>query len=516
MQDALTMGAVVRRSSTQYPNRTAMIFGEERVTFFEYNRRVNKAAHVIASLGVNKGEHIAILGKNSIQYLELCHGSAKVGTVFGTINWRLSAEEISFIVRDADNLVLFVESGFQDLVGKFVQDIKGIKLVVYGGGKITLAGASRYEDLHQVASDAEPDVEVNGEDEAVIMYTSGTTGLPKGAVLTHGNIMWDATACLTYTPPQQTDCFLLSMPMSHVSGLHTQTTTFILRGLPMVIMSQWEPEAACQLIEKHRITLAYILVAPLLQLMDSPIRKKYDLTSLRRVMTAAAKYSPEMVNKWLHELEIDGIYFAYGLTEAAPIVSFTEFNSQMVVKPNSLGFPVWYNDVLIVDENDSPLPAGEVGEIIVRGPNVFKGYYKREETNAQVLRNGWLHTGDLGYYDEDNFLFFVDRKKDMIKSGGENVYSIEVELAILKTSPEILEVAVIGIPDHKWGEAVTAFAVLKPGLSTAQDQVIARAREILAGYKLPKKVEFVESLPKNVSGKVLKRMIRDSYVAEKK
>ena len=514
MQDALTIGAVVRRSATQYPNRTAMIFGDERVTFQEYNRRVNKAAHVIASLGVKKGDHIAILGKNSIQYLELCHGSAKVGTVFGTINWRLSAEEISFIVRDADNLVLFVESGFQELVGKFVQDIKGIKLVVYGGPNVTLSNASRYEDLHDAALDTEPDVHVNGEDEAVIMYTSGTTGLPKGAVLTHGNIMWDTTACLTYIAPQQTDCFLLSMPMSHVSGLHTQTTTFILRGLPMVIMSQWEPEAACQLIEKHRVSLAYILVAPLLQLMDSPLRKKYDLTSLRRVMTAAAKYTPEMVNKWLHELEIDGIYFAYGLTEAAPIVSFTEFNAQMVVKPNTLGFPVWYNDVRIVDEHDQPLATGEVGEIIVRGPNVFKGYYKREETNAQVLRNGWLHTGDLGYYDEDNFLFFVDRKKDMIKSGGENVYSIEVELAILKTSPEVLEVAVIGIPDPKWGEAVTAFAVLKDGQSTTHESVVSRAREILAGYKLPKKVEFVPTLPKNVSGKVLKRMIRDSYVAE--
>ena len=205
-----------------------------------------------------------------------------------------------------------------------------------------------------------------------------------------------------------------------------------------------------------------MLVAPLLQLFDSPTIHEYDLTSLRRVMTAAAKYTPEVVTRVLYELGVDSVHFFYGLTEAAPLVTVTEFSAEMLVKPNTLGFPIWYNDVLIVDENDKPVPTGEVGEIIVRGPNVFKGYYKRPEANAEVLKNGWLHTGDLAYMDEENFLFFVDRKKDMIKSGGENVYSIEVELGIMKTSPEVKEVAVVGMPDDKWGEAVTAFAVLDP------------------------------------------------------
>ena len=227
MHDSMTMGAIARRSAQQYPSRTAMIFGEERITYLEYNKRCNRAANTLTGLGVRKGDHVAILGKNSIQYLELCHGAGKVGVVFGTINWRLTPQEISFIVQDADNLVLFVETGFQELVSQFQNELPDVKLVVYGPGEVTLDGALKYEDLTAQASDEEPNVEVNGDDEAVVMYTSGTTGLPKGAVLTHKNIVWDSIACLTYIPPHQEDCFLLSMPMNHVSGLHTQTTTFI-------------------------------------------------------------------------------------------------------------------------------------------------------------------------------------------------------------------------------------------------------------------------------------------------
>lgn len=510
--DGLSIGAIIGRAARQYGARTAMIFGDERCSYAEYDRRVNRAAHALQALGVEKGGHVAILGKNSIQYLELCHGASKAGIVFGTINWRLTVEEIAFIVKDADNEALFIEAGFQEIAGQLRDKLPGVRYVVYGG-PVELEGALSYEELTAQASDLEPDMVVNGSDDAIIMYTSGTTGLPKGAVLTHANVCWDLVAALTYVTPRQGDCFLLSMPMNHVSGLHTQTTTFLARGLPIVIMSQWEPEEACRLIEQHRITLAYILVAPLLQLLDAPLRKKYDLSSLQRLMTAAAKYTADVPLRAMTELGVESVYFMYGLTEAAPIVSTTEFTAQMLQKPNTMGFPVWYNDVRIVNEQDQPLPSGEVGEIIVRGPNVFKGYYKRPEANADTLRNGWLHTGDLGYLDEDGFLFFVDRKKDMIKSGGENVYSVEVELAILNTYADVHEVAIVGIPDAKWGEAVTAFAVAHPGKTIDGEELISRARSVLAGYKLPKKVVVCDQLPKNVSGKVLKRQLREQYTS---
>lgn len=509
MSDALTMGSIVRRSANMYPDRVAMYFNDERCTFGQYNARVNKTAHLLARLGLKKGDHAAILGRNSIRYLEICHASAKAGTIFGPLNWRLAAGEIAFIVKDADNKVLFVEADLQDLAREVLRELADVSVVVYGG-PVTLSGASCFEELVASCPDEEPDVEVNGDDEAVIMYTSGTTGLPKGAVLTHANIVWDSLFALTYVPPQKGDCFLLSMPMSHVSGLHTQTTTFLARGLPMVIMSQWEPEQACRLIEKYRVSIAYMLITPLLQLLDSGAIRRYDLSSLKRVMTAAAKYTPEMVARAMGELGIESIYFMYGLTEAAPIVSTTELSAQMIVKPNTLGVPVWYTDVRIVDDDDVELPRGQVGEIIVRGPNVFKGYHKRPEANAATLKNGWLHTGDLGYMDDEGFMFFVDRKKDMIKSGGENVYSLEVELAILRVLPEVAEVAVVGIPDDKWGEMVTAFVVLRPGMALGEADVIARARGALGGFKLPKRVIFTNELPKNVSGKVLKRKLRES------
>jgi len=510
MMDGLTMGAVVRRSAQLYPNRTALIFEDERCTYREYNERVNRAAHGLAGTGVRKGDHVAILGRNSITYLEACHAAAKLGLVFGPLNWRLSARELSFIITDADNRVLLVEADFQELVSQFREDIGDVTIVVYGG-EITLEDALDYDELTRTASSEEVDVEVGGDDEAIIMYTSGTTGLPKGAVLTHSNVCWDAVSYLTYTPPASGDCYLLSMPMSHVSGLHNQTTAYLVRGLPLVIMRQWEPEEACRLIERHRVTVAYILVTPLNQLLDSEAVRRYDLSSLNRVMSAAAKYTKDLPIRTMSMLGVEHVTFVYGLSEASPIVSMTELSGQMIDKENTLGAPVWYNQVRIVDEDGGVLSSGEVGEIVVRGPNVFKGYYKRPEANAETLRNGWLHTGDLGYLDEDHLLFFVDRKKDMIKSGGENVYSVEVEMALLQAAPEIAEAAVVGLPDEKWGEAVTAFVTLKPGTELTAEELIARSRTYLGGYKVPKIVHVIPELPKNVSGKVLKRELKEAH-----
>jgi fatty-acyl-CoA synthase len=505
--DHLTMGQIVRRAAAQYPNRRAIIYQDRVYTYAEYNRRVNRAANALTGLGVGFGEHVAILGRNSVEYLELCHGSAKIGAVFGTINWRLAPREISFIVTDGDSKVLLVEAGFQDLVRSVLDDLAGITLVVFDG-PVTLPGALAYDELTAAASDAEPVAEVNGDDEALIMYTSGTTGLPKGALLTHGNIIWDAISYLSYAPPQPTDCLLVGMPMNHVSGLHIQTTSFLIRGLPLVVMRQWDSAEACRLIQQHRVTVATILVTPLQQLLDLPGLRDWDLTSLRLVVTAAAKYTRDLPIRTMSELSLDHFLFAYGLTEAAPLVTITEFSGEALARENTLGFPIWYNDVRVVDEQDQDVAEGEIGELVVCGPNVFKGYYKRPEVNAQVLRGGWLHTGDLAYY-QDNYLFFIDRKKDMIKSGGENVYSLEVEMGLLAANPGLAEVSVIGVPDDRWGEAVNAVVVMRDGQDLTGEQVVANARQHIGGYKLPKAVWFADELPKNVSGKVLKTRLRE-------
>lgn len=506
--DNLTMGSVVRRAAAQYPQRTAIIYEDRRYTYAEYNHRVNRAANMLTDLGVTHGDHVAILGRNSIEYLELCHASAKIGAVFGTVNWRLAPQEIAYIVSDGDAVVLVIEASLQHLVAPILDQIAGVKVVVFDG-EVTLPGASSYRELTAVAADTEPVAEVGSQDEALMMYTSGTTGLPKGAVLTHGNVCWDAVSYLTYMAPGPSDVLLVGMPMNHVSGLHIQTSAFLIRGLPLVIMRQWEPQEACELIQRYRITAATILVTPLQQLLDFPNLSDYDLTSLRLVFTAAAKYTRELPIRTMSQLSVDRVLFGYGLTEAAPLVSVTELSGEMLALENTLGFPVWYTDVRIVDEHDQQVPEGEIGEIVIRGPNVFKGYYKRAEVNSEVLRGGWLHTGDLGYL-RDNFLFFVDRSKDMIKSGGLNVYSLEVEMGLLAANPELAGVSVVGVPDEKWGEAVVAFAVRRPGAKgPSAEELVANARQHLAGFKLPKQVYFVDELPTNVSGKVRKTVLRE-------
>ncbi|KQY63488.1 MULTISPECIES: AMP-binding protein [unclassified Nocardioides] len=507
MTDNLTMGHVVRRSAKQYPNRTAIIYEGKTYTYSQYNERVNRAANALTELGIDFGDHIAILGKNSIEYLELCHASAKIGAVFGTVNWRLAPKEISFIVTDGDSKVLAVEASLQEVVRPALADLPDITIVVYDG-EPTLPGALSYEDLAQKAPTAEPTAEVGSSDDALIMYTSGTTGLPKGAVLTHGNVCWDAISYLTYAAPRPYDALLVGMPMNHVSGLHMQTSAFLIRGLPLVIMRQWDAEEACQLIQKHRVTAATILVTPLQQLLAFEGMDDYDLTSLQLVLTAAAKYTRDLSIQTMHRLQVDRLLFGYGLTEAAPLASVTEFSGEMLANENTLGFPVWYNDVLIVDEFDNPVPEGEAGELVIRGPNVFKGYYKRPEVNEQVLRGGWLHTGDLACF-RGNSLYFVDRKKDMIKSGGMNVYSLEVEMALMAANPELTGVSVIGVPDEKWGEAVVAFVVASADSPTSAEEIIAKTRSHIAGFKLPKRIHFIDELPTNVSGKVRKTVLRD-------
>ncbi|TRW47648.1 long-chain-fatty-acid--CoA ligase [Georgenia yuyongxinii] len=513
MLDNLTLGQIVKRNADRFPHRTAFICGERRDTFAEYNRRVNRAAHALSSLGVEFGDHVATLGKNSIEYFEIYHGSAKIGAVFGTVNWRLAPTEISFIVTDGDSKVLMVEAELQDKVEPILDELAGIRLVVYGGSP-RLPGALSYEELLAASSEEEPDVDVASADEAVIMYTSGTTGLPKGAVLTHGSVFWDAVSYLTYVRPAPPDSLLVGMPMNHIAGLHIQATAFLVRALPIVILPSWDAAEACRLIEKHRITTATILVAPLQQMLELPDLAHYDLSSLRVVLTAAAKYTRAWAARALNALELDRLLFAYGLTEASALISVTEYSGQMLDNENTIGFPVWYDDIRIVDADDRDVPQGEIGELIVRGPNLFKGYYKRPEANAEVFRNGWLHTGDMVSQDENGFLYFQDRVKDMVKTGGMNVYSIEVEMGLVKANPELAEVAVIGVPDERWGEAVVAVVVRAQGASITQDEILERSRQYLAGFKLPKRIMFHDELPKNISGKVQKTVLREIVAEE--
>lgn len=505
----VTLGNIIRRVAQRYPYHEAIIFEGERYRYREFNERINMMANGLLKIGIKKGDVIVVFSRNCNEYLETYYACAKIGAVINTVNWRLAPGEVEYMVNQSEARLLVVEGSFQDLFKNIYDSIcirKDIILVI--DGEPAMEGGLRYEDFIKDQSTDEPDIEVEAEDPLLLLYTSGTTGLPKGVLMSHSNVVWDSFSYLYHVQPTRRDKILVGMPFIHVSGIHIVTTACVFKGLPLVIMRVWDPELACQLIERERCTVSCILVTPLQMLINFEDICKYDLSSLRTVVTAAAKYTRDFCAEVLYKMGLDHLIFAYGLSEATPIVTMTDFTGETVWKENSLGWPVWYNDVRVVNDQDEDIPVGQVGELLVRGPNVFMGYYKKEEETAKTMKGGWLHTGDLVKMDEDGCLFFVDRRKDMIKSGGENVYAVEVEMALLKANPKIAEVAVIGLPDEKWGEAVTAVVVLKTGETADQEEIVRNTRPILAGYKLPKKVFIEQELQKSISGKIQKHILR--------
>lgn len=509
MMPGVTMGNIIRRVAKRYPHHEAVIFEGERYRYQEYNERINKLANGLTKIGIKKGDVVVIFSRNCNEFLETYYACAKIGAVLNTVNWRLAPGEVEYMVNQSDAKILIVENTLQDLFKEIYDSIcirKDIILVIDGDPE--LEGGVKYDDFIKDQSTAEPDVEVKAEDPLLLLYTSGTTGLPKGVLMSHSNVVWDSFCYLYHAQPTRRDKILVGMPFIHVAGIHMMSTTAAFKGIPVVLMRTWEPETACQLIERERCTAGCILVTPLQMLMDYKDIHKYDLSSLKTVLTAAAKYTTEFCAEVLYKLGLDNLIFGYGLSEATPIVTMTDYTGEMAWKENLLGWPVWYDDVRVVNEQDEDVPVGEVGELLVKGPNVFMGYYKKEEETAVTMRGGWLHTGDLVRMDEDGCLFFVDRRKDMIKSGGENVYAVEVEMALLKANRNVAEVAVIGLPDEKWGEAVSAVVILKSGQSCTIEEIIQNTRPILAGYKLPKRVFIEKELPKSISGKVQKHFLR--------
>jgi acyl-CoA synthetase (AMP-forming)/AMP-acid ligase II len=507
----MTMGKVLRRVAARHAMREAIIFEGRRYTYGQFNDRVNQLARGFLDLGITKGDKIAIYSRNCNEYFEAYFACAKIGAVLVTLNFRLSAGEIEYMINQSDSRVLLVESLFQDFFLPLLPQINVQKeTILVIDGEPLIKGGVAYEDfiLHYSSEEVD-DQEVGPDDPVLLLYTSGTTGLPKGAMLTQANYIWDSLSYYYHIDILWRDRLLMGMPCIHNSGLHIFTNINMVRGLPMVLMRTWDPGEACRLIQEERCTYACVLVPMLKSLLQYPDIGKYDLSSFRLLLTAAASYTKEFVSEAMYKLGVDTVLVGYGLTEASPVVSIVETTGETLGKENCLGWPIWTVDIRIVDEEDRDVAPGGIGELLVRGPNVFAGYYKMEDATAEVLRGGWLHTGDLVRRDGDGCLFFVERRKDMIKSGGENVYALEVEMALVKSNPELADVAVIGVPDAKWGERVVAYVVLKPGVCLSEEQVLVRSRPNLAGYKLPKNIYFVEEMPRSSSGKVKKFILRE-------
>ena len=512
----MLMGDMLRRDAKLFGRKTALIEGSQRFLYSEVNSRVNRLANGLLQLGLKKGDKVAFMGKNCHEFVEYYFALAKSGLVSVPLNARLSSDEAAYIVDHSESVALICTEGLNRTVSKTIETTPGLRWGISIGQNAT--DFLSYEGVLEQGADEEPGQEPDPDDVALIMYTSGATGIPKGVVTTYRNIMANTnTMCLELRIVPE-DITLLVMPLFHNGGLWPIMSQ-VYRGGTTVLMPHFDVEETLKKVDEERITFLNLVPTMLIRIVTHPNLSAYGLESLRLIMYAGAPIPLEQLKKAMRILGPHRFYNGLGCTEASGgLLSFptTEhaLEGPKAAKLGSVGKDTSGVEVLIVDDRGRELPCGEVGEVIGRGDNIAKGYWKMPEETAEVFKNGWLYTGDLGYRDEDGYVFIVDRKKDIIITGGENVSSREVE-EVLHQHPAVREAAVIGVPDEEWGEAVKAVVVLAPHTSgeVGEAELIEFCKSRLAGYKKPGSIDIMDELPKNAAGKIdkasLKRLYKD-------
>jgi fatty-acyl-CoA synthase len=511
-EDAMEMthGYSVVRNARKAPRKTALRCGKERRTYRELNERTNRLARALRDIGLGKGTRIATLSLNSIELMESYIAHLKIGAITVPLNAWGTEKDIQF---QAD----FTECGFFTFQRSFLAQVEEIRPRLPRVKEYICVGSPRpsfahsYEDLMQQNSPDDFPIEIREENEAFILFTGGTTGVPKGAVLTHKSLLWNIISVTTENQsPTPEEVIYYPMPLFHTAAL-SRFLACMYAGGTFIVTPAFDSRECLETIEGERVTAMTgnpTIWAKLLQEMG---KKNYDTGSMRMVLSSQGVLHPNLQQAVETRLFPNAqTYVSYALTEASPGVTILQPRDRPR-EAGSVGKPYMCTEVRIVDEEDRDLPVGEVGEIVVKGPTVMKEYYRNPEETAQALRGGWLHTGDLGKYDSEGFLYFVDRKKDMIKTGGLNVYSKEVE-EVLARHPGVAEAVVIGVPDEKWGETVMAVVVARQGQPLSEAEVIDYCKGELASYKKPTSVAFVDALPKTpFGGKVLKRELRERF-----
>ncbi len=479
-----------------------------RFTFADLNARANRTADALRGLGVGPGDRVALLLMNGVEFTESFFAIAKLGAVVVPLNWRLVADELAFILGDSGAVVLIYDSEFRDVV-RALHARAGETMLrqwVEVGPRADRADfASAYEALQDAASDAEPVIGASDGADAYIMYTSGTTGLPKGVVHTHESVLW---ACFTVALTADTryrDRYAIVLPLFHVGAL-TPLVGNVHRGITSVLMRAFDPVKLYETIARERVSILLAVPAMLNFMLQVPDLERYDCSTLRWVMSGAAPVPVTLIEAYARRgIEVHQVY---GLTESCGPACLIS-PEDAIAKAGSTGKAFFHTDVRVVDDAGNDVPPGTPGEVLVRGKHVMKGYWNRPDATAEAIRDGWLHTGDVATVDADGYVFINDRKKDMIISGGENIYPAEIENVIL-AHPQVREVAVIGQASAKWGESPLA-VVVKGDAALSEADVVAWTRGKLAGYKRPRSVRFVDEIPRNPAGKILKRVLRERF-----
>ncbi len=502
----LVLGEVLARWARKIPDKEALVFKDKRYTYSQFNERVNRLASGLTGLGIEKGDKIAVLFMNCMEIAECYFALAKLGAVAVPLNFRLAGRELQYQIDQSDSKALIFGEMFQEVVNSIRPELPKVEHYICVSQE-GVEGTIDYEEVVKKGSPEEPLVPVDDDDPAFTMYTAGTTGRPKGAVLTHKNpVMLAVNANIE--GGGQIEKQLLVFPLFHQAA-----TGFVIigvfRGATTVILDIPTPENIMTAIQEEKIQSVGLVPALWNWIVNHPNFKDYDLSSLEQGTTGAAPMPLELKRKIVELFPNMRLSEAFGMTET-PATGTMAKHEDFLAKQGTVGRVTINVEVRVVDDNDNDVAIGQVGEIVYRGPTVLKEYYEMPEATAEAFKGGWFHSGDLVRQDEDGFIYVVDRKKDMIISGGENIYPAEIE-EVRYTHPKVLEAAVIGVPDPDWGESVKAIVVPKQGETLTDEEVIEHCKKNLASYKKPKSVDFVDALPRNPQGKVLKFVLREKY-----
>ncbi len=512
------LAETVRMQAKSCGDAIVFEFEGRKTTFAQFDRNTNRVANALKAAGVRHGERIAYLGKNSDIYFELLFGAMKAGVVMAPVNWRLAGPEIAFIVEDCKAPLLFVGPEFVTMARGLEDKLPSVRAII-----TTEGGAPEWQDFsawRDAASADDPGVAISRNDIGIQLYTSGTTGKPKGAMLAHGNMLNLVQSGNEAEKPEwnkwtNDDVSLVAMPIFHIGGSGWGVMS-LYHGARGVIAREFDPTKVLDFFEQSGITKLFMVPAAMQFVVRQPRARQMDFSRLKYMLYGASPIPAALLKECIEVFKC-GFVQMYGMTETTgTIVALPpEDHVEGLDRMRSAGKALPGVELAILDADGKRLPPGEVGEIATRSGSNMAGYWNLPEATASTLgKDGWLRTGDAGYMDKDGYLYIHDRIKDMIISGGENIYPAEVESAICD-HPDVAEAAVIGIPDDKWGEAVKAIVVMKPGKSASATDIVNFTRERIAGFKTPKTVEFIAALPRNPSGKIFRRNLRDPYWAGK-
>ena len=512
----VNVGDSLTRTAARYPDALALADGDRRLTYREFNRLVNQFARGLSGRGYERGDALALASGNSIEFLVTYYACAKLGVVCVPVNLGWRADEVSYVLGHSRARGIVIERQLLPAVAAAVTAQPGVAGVIVapgtgGDGPLRpdeLPGAVPFADL-TAGDDAEPECFVDDRDPLSYLYTSGTTSFPKGVVGNHTAIYLESLSMAVEARFNETDRFAAMMPMFHTAQLNCHCTAAVMVGAALFIERGFEPGRLLRLIEAERITQIFGLPMMYRQLLEHPGIDRTDLSSLRRALYAMATMPELQLRRCIERFGCD-FYLLFGQTEMSPTATLFRPEHQLS-HAGAVGTPVVNVQAAVMDENGKLLPAGAEGEIVYRGPHTLTGYLDNPEATGAAFAHGWFHSGDIGRFDDDGILWFTDRRKDVIKTGGENVASIEVEKALYAADPNVAEAVVVGLPHERWTEAVTAVVVPAPGAQVDENELLARVRAHLDPYKVPKAVITLDELPRTSTGKIQKNVLRDRY-----